>query len=162
MDAVYPQIAHAYLTLLYLVIVLIVAWTIVKFITEVRFNIRQFRIRREITSTPNDFPRQYYDNYSPTAEKHNSNPFDFESYHSREFVNQPIHKSPAAISVGIEDGSYNVEIFDCTGSILLHGFLGKRESVENALYKFDKLIDVLQKGRRHIAYQAAIKMPSDA
>lgn len=63
----------------------------------------------------------------------------------REFLNQPHKESPAAIQIVCNDDEYNLLISDCGGRARLHGSMRQKESVENALYKCERLLEGVNK-----------------
>lgn len=69
---------------------------------------------------------------------------------TRAFLNMPEEVSPAAIICTINRGHFYIDITDCTGSVHLHGYLGKKERYENAYHKIDTLISHLQALRAEI------------
>lgn len=80
-------------------------------------------------------------------------------HHEIQFLNLPDKGSMAAVGVKIQGDlvgkssyydNYEIKITDCDRTVTLHGSLNNPKSRENALKKFDTLIEVLTRGRDHI------------
>ncbi len=72
---------------------------------------------------------------------------------SRKFLNLPDKGSDAFIRVGVNLKSgddYYIQINSCHSTVRLHGSLREEASIENALHKFQELINVLKEGKAHI------------
>lgn len=71
----------------------------------------------------------------------------------REFLNLPAHCHGANVRTIVkttEGANFGIEIHDCENRVYLHGKFDTTENYENAMYKIDTLVAVLQQTKQNI------------